>query len=235
MDDSRRLRGTCGIRIAATSDGQALFVGSEVPESLVTALVDAVDTSPRASAPDTEPPALAACREILEPSCAPLSLDAGPYYLIEPAVRAAPPGYITRSDTRDGERLRPLNPGNWGAGEWEELLDGTLGPWAMAVVDGNVVSICHTPLRMTERAAECGVWTHPDYRRRGYAAEVTATWAEVLHPSGRHLFYSTDAGNLSSQGVAARLGLRPIGWSWKLARAKPGEDHQRHPLSRRSS
>jgi hypothetical protein len=235
MDDRRRLRGTCGITIASTGDEQALFVGSDVPEALVPALVGAVEAPPRASAPDTEPPALAACREILGSSCAPLSLDAGPYYLIESAVHAAPPDYITRSDAGSLERLQRLNPGNWGAGEWDELVDGTLGPWAMAVVDGNVVSICHTPLPMTERAAECGVWTHPDYRRRGYAAGVTATWADIVRPSGRHLFYSTDAGNLSSQGVAARLGLRPIGWTWKLARAKPAEDNQRHPLSRRSS
>jgi hypothetical protein len=34
---------------------------------------------------------------------------------------------------------------------------------------------------------------------------------------GRVLFYSTDAQNLSSQRVAARLGLRPIGWTWNLA------------------
>jgi ribosomal protein S18 acetylase RimI-like enzyme len=235
MDESRRLRGICGVAIASTSDGQVLFVGSETPETLVPALVDAVDTSPRASAPDIEHLALVVCREILEPSCAPLSLDAGPYYLIEPVVRIEPRAYITRSDTGPGERLRPFNPGNWGAGEWDELLDGTLGPWAMAVVDGNVVSICHTPGRMTERAAECGVWTHPDYRRRGYAAEVTATWAEILRPSGRHLFYSTDAENLSSQRVATRLELRPIGWTWRLATAKPEQGHPRHPLNRRSS
>ncbi len=235
MDDSRRLRGACGVTIASTSDGQVLFVGSEIPETLVPALVDAVDTSPRAPAPDIEPLALVVCREILESSCAPLSLDAGPYFLIEDDVRIEPRAYIARSDTRLGERLRPFNPGNWGAGEWDELLDGTLGPWAMAVVDGKVVSICHTPRRTTERAAECGVWTHPDYRRRGYAVEVTATWADILRPSGRHMFYSTDAQNLSSQRVAARLGLRPIGWTWSLAKAKPEQGHHRHPLSLRSS
>jgi RimJ/RimL family protein N-acetyltransferase len=235
MDDRGRLAGVRGVTIAATGDGQLLFVGSEVPEPLVPVLVDAVDRSSIAATPAVEPPALAACREILAPACAPLSLGAGPYYLIEPRVRVETRTHIVRSDGSPGERPRHLNPGNWEHDEWDELLDGALGPWAMAIVDGRVVSICHTPRPMTERAAECGVWTHPDYRGKGYAAEVTATWADILRPSGRSLFYSTDAGNLSSQRVAARLGLRPIGWTWSLARAGGGESDDRHPLSRRRS
>ncbi len=235
MDESRRLRGVCGVTIAATSEGQVLFVGSEVPETLGPPLVAAIVRSPRASAPDIEPSALAVCREILESCCTPLSLHAGPYYLIEPVVGIEARAYMTRSDTHLGARLQLFNPGNWGAGEWDELLEGTLGPWAMAVVDGKVVSICHTPRPMTGRAAECGVWTHPDYRRRGYAADVTASWADILRPSGRYLFYSTDAQNHSSQRVAARLGLRPIGWTWSLTREEPEQGDHGHPLSRRSS
>ncbi len=235
LDDRRRLAGVCGVTIAAASEGQRLFVGSEVPDTLVPAVVDAVAEAPRASAPDREPPALAACRAILAPACAPLSLTAGPYHLFEPHLRVETRTRIVRSDTSLDERLRHLNPGNWGHDEWDELLDGALGPWAMAVVDGRVVSICHTPRPMTERAAECGVWTHPDSRGRGYAAAVAATWAAILRPSGRHLFYSTGAQNLSSQRVAARLQLRPIGWAWNLARADRGQPDHRHPLSRRSS
>ena len=88
----------------------------------------------------------------------------------------------------------------------------------MATVDGRAVSICHTPSHLTERGAECGVWTHPDFRGQRHAPAVTAAWASVLAPSGRYLFYSTEADNRSSQRVAARLGLRLIGWSWNLAR-----------------
>jgi RimJ/RimL family protein N-acetyltransferase len=224
-----------GVKISSAREGQLLFVGSAVPDALVHALIDAVDRSPLAPAPEQEPPALAACREILEPACAPLSVDAGPYYLIEPHVRAERRTRIVRSGKSPGEWLRQLNPGNWEPDEWDDLLDGALGPWAMAVAEGRVVSICHTPRPMTERAAECGVWTHPDYRGRGYAAAVTAAWAAILRASGRCLFYSTDAQNVSSQRVAARLRLRPIGWTWILARADPGPGDNRHPLSRRSS
>jgi GNAT superfamily N-acetyltransferase len=139
---------------------------------------------------------------------------------------------MARSDAAPDAALRGLNPGNWAPDEWDDLLDGVLGPWAMAVVDGRAASICHTPLPMTARAAECGVWTDPAYRGRGYAAAVTAAWADILQPSRRALFYSTDAGNRASQRVAARLQLRPLGWTWRLARTEPGPREHRHPLSR---
>ena len=233
MDERRRLAGLCGVTIAATRDGQALFVGSEVPDALLPALVDAVDDAPPASSPDDEPATLSTCRELLAATCAPLSQRAGPVYLIQPWAPVETRTRIVRSDEPAVERPRLVNPGTWGEDEWDELLDGALGSWAMAVVDGSVVSITHTPGPMGERVAEVGVWTHPDHRGRGYAAQVTATWADILRPSGRHLFYSTDAANRSSQQVAARLGLRLLGWTWSLLRADPRPRDTRHPLSRR--
>ena len=232
-DGRGRLAGQCGVRMVTSRDGQRLFIGSDVPEALVPALFDAVAGSPRVSVPEVEPPALDACRTILAPVCAPLSLDAGPYYVFEPDARVETRAELVRSDTGASERLRDLNPGNWDDEEWDELRDGTLGPWAMAIVDGRVVSVCHTPGPMAPLAAECGVWTDPAYRGRGYAAAVAATWAAILRPSGRHLFYSTTADNRSSQRVAARLQLRPIGWYWSLVTADPEQDRHRHPLSRR--
>jgi hypothetical protein len=235
LDDRRRLAGLCGLTICAARDGLRLYVGSEVPDILVPALVSAVDRSPLAPSPDREPPALAACREILAPACSPLAERNGPYYLIEPQARIGTNVPIVRSDGPSADHLRPLNPGNWGAEEWDDLLDGTLGPWAIALADDHVVSIAHTPVRMTARASEVGVWTHPEHRGRGCAAAVTAAWADLLRPSGRHLFYSTDADNLSSQRVAARLKLRQFGWTWNLYRPQPGPADSRHPLSRRPS
>lgn len=235
LDDRRRTAGTCGVTIAVTHDGQIVFAGSEVPDALVPALAAVLHSSPRPIAPDREPPALAVCRAIVEPCCGALSLDAGPSYLIGPEVQIDIQADIARSDGPRTARLRRLNPGNWEHEEWDDLLNGALGPWAMAVANDRVVSICHTPRPMTEQAAVCGVWTHPDERGRGYAAAVTATWAEILRPSGRFLFYSTDAGDRSSQRVAARLQLRPIGWTWSLTRAKSGQADHRHPLSRRCS
>ena len=65
IDGRGRLAGTCGVTIAAARDGQLRFVGSEVPDGLVAALIEVVDRSPPAAAPDQEPPALVACRRIL--------------------------------------------------------------------------------------------------------------------------------------------------------------------------
>jgi RimJ/RimL family protein N-acetyltransferase len=93
------------------------------------------------------------------------------------------------------------------------------------ILDGGcAVSICHTPGLVRTHAAECGVWTQPAFRGRGYAAAVTSEWAAIMRSSGRYLFYSTDSDNASSQRVAERLRLRLIGWTWCLA---PASDHER--------
>lgn len=234
MDDRRRLARTCGVLIASSGAGQLIFIGSGIPAPLAPALTAAANSSPIAARPDEEPTALAACRTILARFCAPLACSAGPSYLIEPSVHAQTRALLVRSDTPMTQRPPLCNPGNWEPDEWDKLLDGTLGPWAMAMVDERVVSLCHTPARMTERAAECGVWTDPHHRGRGYAGAVTAAWAQILHPSGRSLFYSTDRQNSASQQVAARLQLRLIGWTWRLASATAGPPDHRHPLSTRS-
>ncbi|MDP8922209.1 MAG: GNAT family N-acetyltransferase [Chloroflexota bacterium] len=233
MDDRRRLAGLCGVTIAVTLDGQSLFMGSEVPDAILPAVIDAVNDAPVAPWPDEEPAALAACRGLLESSCAPLNLSAGPVYSIQPRARIETRTRIVRSDELPVGRPRLVNPGTWEHDEWDDLLDGTLGPWAMVVVDGSVASIAHTPGPMSERVAEVGAWTHPDHRGRGYAAEATTNWADVLRPSGRYLFYSTDAANLSSQRVAGRLELRLLGWTWTLQKVDPSGRDTRHPLSRR--
>lgn len=233
LDERGQLPGTCGVQISVARDGQLLFIGSDVPDALVPALTNAFKRSGQAPGPDREPPALTVCRAILETACTPLAAHASVYYVFQPDVRAETPAAVLRSDSPSVELLRRLNPGNWPPASWDRLLDGARGPWAMAMVDERVVSICHTPRPLAEKAAECGVWTHPDYRGRGYAVAVTAAWADILRSSGRILFYSTQSDNRASQRVAARLGLRTIGWTWNLATAQPPPEP--HPLNRRTS
>src|SRR5690348_2203620 len=150
-----------------------------------------------------------------------LAPGSGPTYLIEPGVSFRTMAELIRSDTADPAQLRAANPGSWGADEWQELLDGRLGPWVMARHTGRVSSICHTPVA-DAIAADAGVWTHPDFRGQGHAAATTAEWADLLRPTGKLLFYSTSRTNRSSQRVAARLGLRRIGFRWQLQSMNPG-------------
>ena len=88
--------------------------------------------------------------------------------------------------------------------------------------DSRVIAICHTA-RLSDQGAEAGTWTDPEFRGRGYAAVVTAAWANQFAEQRKQLYYSTSADNRSSQQVAARLGLRPLGHLWKLtSRAHSG-------------
>lgn len=124
-----------------------------------------------------------------------------------------PPGAetnIVRSNEAIPRWLTGANPGGWHPVEWSELLDGTLGPWAMVVAEQRVLSIAHTPKPMTDVEAECGVWTDPIARGKGFAAAAASAWASILRSTDRRLVYSTTEGNLSSQRVAERLKLKLI-------------------------
>lgn len=202
-----------------------------MPDDLATELTSRFGRATPSVDPTEPPPALELSRRILESGGHTLRRTAGPSYLIAEDAQLRSKVHIERSDAASGDRLRNANPGGWEPVEWDELLDGRLGPWTMAIEGERVVSICHTPRPLTPRAAECGVGTHPDFRGRGYAAAVTSEWAALMRPSGRYLFYSTDAENLSSQRVARRLNLRLLGWSWHLGRARDHADDRVHPSS----
>jgi hypothetical protein len=220
-----------GIEIAVAKNGQALWLGAGLADDLAIQLASTYERAPPTSNPSTPPPALVAFERVLNAVWGQVHLQAGPYYLIEADLSFSSDAEIQRSDATSGHSLRDSNPGNWHPVEWEELIEGRLGPWAMATEGNRVISICHTPRPLTPHSAECGVWTDPEFRGRGHAAAVTAAWANILRPSGRYLFYSTDAQNVSSQRVAQRLDLRPIGWIWRLERAEDRRAPLFHPLS----
>ncbi|MFI0257896.1 GNAT family N-acetyltransferase [Streptomyces sp. NPDC017056] len=221
-DARGRLRGPHHAVLGVTADGRrrTLAAGAHLPDALAAELAAA------GAAAD----ALPRVQRLLAASLGPVHTASGPSYLVLPdRIRFAPTAPVVRSDGPPAaiDALRTANPGNWGTDEWHDLLDGTLGPWAMALAPGgghpsHVVSICHTPCR-SDRGAEAGTWTRPGHRGRGHAATVTAAWARLMSPGTRHLFYSTTAANHSSQHVAARLGLRPLGTLWKVSPPGSGE------------
>jgi RimJ/RimL family protein N-acetyltransferase len=231
FDDRGRIAGLYGVVIARAPTQQALWIGADVPELVAAELGSVFAGAPGSRAPAEPPPALERCRRLLETDGRVLQERSGPCYLIEPGTAFASSVRIERSDQPLGAALRGANPGNWEAIEWDELIDGQLGSWAISFEGALVASICHTPGPVTARGAECGVWTHPAFRGRGHAAAVTAVWAEIMRPTGRRLFYSTDADNFSSQRVAQRLRLRPLGWTWRLGAVRAGERDHVHPLS----
>ena len=218
LDKHGRIAEQWGIKIAAAHEGQLLFLGSALPQPLANTLQTAFESTP--SNPATAPPALAMCERILKDANEPFCCTWGPSYLIPNNTNFTPTTQFVLSNSPQHKTIRQSNPGNWLVNEWNALIDGKLGPWVMATINKRVISICHTPKKMTDAAAECGVWTDPDFRGKGHAAATTAAWASILAPTQRHLFYSTDSKNQSSQRVAARLNLRLIGWTWKLTKPR---------------
>ncbi|MFH8343740.1 GNAT family N-acetyltransferase [Streptomyces sp. NPDC018045] len=233
-DGRGRFRGPHHMVLAVSADGrtQVPAAADHLPDALAAELLAAVSPQPAPAGPELPPPDLPRLHHLLETALGPVHITSGPSYLVRPdRIRYAPTAPVVRSDTTDPAvvaSLRTANPGNWDADEWHDLLDGKLGPWAMALDPAapapdpdaghpaHVVSICHTPC-WTDHGAEAGTWTRPGHRGRGHAATVTAAWSRLQAPTGRHLFYSTSATNHASQNVAARLGLRPLGHLWKLS------------------
>lgn len=220
LDDRHRLHGPPELVVATTTDAIMAAVGAGIPDHLAAAVLDiAVHATP---SPPAHPPAIMRrCHELLADTApGTLTLSGGPSYLVCPPLGSHPPVPVLRSDSHNAHSVRSLRPDNWEPQEWDELVGGSAGaPWAMVVQDGQVVSICHTP-RRTPTGAEAGTWTAPAFRGRGYAAAATAAWADLLAADCPYLFYSTSADNRSSQRVAERLGLRHLGWLWKLVRAQ---------------
>lgn len=241
LDEQGRLPGPESMVIGVTADGLIAAVSHTLPTPLAQALLTLATTPtpqpPGKAASETAlatppgtvtettskttsgaafgavPDVLEACRALLGGDS--VTVSGGPSYLVTPPIRYDVPVDVLRSDEPAHAALvRPLRAEGWDPDEWDELVGGGEGaPWAMIVENGEVAALCHTA-RLTPAGAEAGTWTAPAYRGRGYAAATTAVWAGML--PGIRLFYSTSADNHSSQRVAQRLALRPLGWFWKL-------------------
>ena len=213
--DSEVVRGVRLVASAATGRWTVL-PGSTLPEAAVTAIGELLASVAPGSTPS--PAVVDAVRRSVEGD-APPRVEGGAVYLFPERVPFATPAGHALITSADGasHRLREARPASWEPDEWERLLTGEGAPWAAALVDGQVVSLCHTPKPLLAPAAECGVWTHPRSRGRHLAVAVTAAWAGVAAGAGRHLFYRHDHRNEASRRVAERLGLRHLGWEWTIA------------------
>ena len=80
---------------------------------------------------------------------------------------------------------------------------------AGAVVDNRVVSVAHSNA-ITARYADIGVFTHQDYRNRGYSTASAAIVARAIQESGRTPVWSCGEDNLASLRVAAKVGFNEV-------------------------
>jgi hypothetical protein len=180
-------------------------------------------TGARGEPPWSDPAMLPHC---LDELTALLSRDA-PVRTVSPAfIYSLPDGLIWEtgativgSDSHEGQRLLarladegmppPLvDAGFLGVGDFWE-------PWCAALVHGEIASIAFAA-RLGGHGAEIGAFTVPGFRGTGLAAAVSARWSCLPALAGRALFYSTQRTNLSSQRVAARLGLRRFAASVRI-------------------
>ena len=133
-------------------------------------------------------------------------VDAGPLFEFPPDL-VAPADIVSVTTERD----LATHFHGWVAGE---ISNGRAPVMAIAE-GGEPVSICFSA-RRSNTAAEAGVDTAERFRRRGYAARVTAAWALALRARRMTPLYSTSWTNAASLGVARKLGLITYGSVWTM-------------------
>ncbi len=200
--------------VASAPRGRTLSLGAALPDEVADELAGLLGPAigPEVEVADTAapPPSAERCTELVTGARGPVTTVGAVCFLIERELDDLPVdtgAIICTSEMAGAGELRPQLS--------EREVDEARGPWATVVIDGAVVSVCCTA-RSFEGGAEAGTWTSPAFRGRGFAAAATVAWSRMVGPTTRFLFYSTGASNTSSQGVAARLGLQPLGRMWKL-------------------
>jgi hypothetical protein len=161
--------------------------------------------------------ALTSALPLLEAAGITAEVHGGPSFLVE-SLPAVPAGKTVVDSTTPGDvrSAGTHRPPGWDRTRWDALLSGALGPWAMVLGQGEVLSLCHTT-RESAAGAVADIWTDPRSGGTEDATVTTAAWAGLMRQrDSRSLFCSAADSDDSAQEAAARLGLRPIGWIWTL-------------------
>jgi RimJ/RimL family protein N-acetyltransferase len=193
--------------LGRTAEGNIWRFRHDIPQGVQTA-VDALCRSEPVSADFSRPPQHQQAIKRLISSYRPVQSEwHGPAYTFPD------PFTINGSARLIDEPNRDLFSGEFA---WLNESWSWIQPCAVMVEQAQIVSICFSS-RNTLQAAEAGLETLPDFRRRGYAAAVVSRWAQAVRDSGRRPLYSTSWENVASQGVAAKLGLIRYGDDWSLS------------------
>jgi RimJ/RimL family protein N-acetyltransferase len=191
-----------------TAEGNICRFRYDLPEALVRELAQLCAAEPITRDFTAEPQMAGAIRALLA-SHAPLGEEyRGPAFLIPDH---GPPPELATLITEANSALLQIG--------FPRMLplprDFDPGPIAAVVIDGQAVALCYCS-RLTDRAAEAGVDTLPNYQRRGYGSIAVAGWAAAVRARGLLPLYSTAWENYASQRIARRLGMRCYGENWSI-------------------
>lgn len=96
-----------------------------------------------------------------------------------------------------------------GAGVDRVLDRLTSGHVAGVIEEGSLVALALT-FALSDRYADIGVATHPEWRGQGFGTNVAACVAAAVQRDGRTPVWSCGATNLASMAIAARLGFEEV-------------------------
>lgn len=208
----------CAVAISAA--GHRLLVRPDLDDDLAESLRHVLASWALALPAHELRPALTSALPLLEAAGITAEVRGGPSYLIE-SLTAVPTGATVADSTVPGDVTRagaPLPP-DWEPAQWDALLGGVLGPWAMLLGQSEVLSICHTS-RDSAAGAEASIWASPKLTGTRHVAEATAAWATLMRKrDDRPLFCNLSDASDSAQRIAVGLSLRPLGWIWSLRTA----------------
>jgi RimJ/RimL family protein N-acetyltransferase len=192
--------------LGRTRRGNLWRFRDDLPASLVRGLDAVVAAEPVLPDLPREPVYLSQYRELLHEHEEIQHTWVGPAYTFPGDL--SPPTQVLRITDENSQLL----------GEefaWLRSERAACEPALAVVIDEHAVSVAFSS-RVTARAAEAGVNTLEAFRGQGHASRAVAAWAIAVREMGRVPLYSTSWGNLASQGVAHRLGLRLYGVDFSL-------------------
>ncbi|HEY1709715.1 MAG TPA: hypothetical protein VGG10_15710 [Rhizomicrobium sp.] len=200
--------------LAGCPAGNVRCFHRDVPAALVHEIARLVETEPPLAAYGQQPLHRDTYLKLLSHDAKVAKVSTGLLWHLPNGLARTNDAAIVRSDTDEGDALlwrlqregMPSALREMGFGDVEEFWP----PWCAVIRDGEIASLAFAA-RLGCAAADLGLVTVPAFRGRGFGAAATAAWAGHPALAGRTLFYGTGLGNLSSQRVAARLGLRFIG------------------------
>ena len=187
--------------LGRTRSGNLWRFRDDLPASLVRALDVLAAAEPVLPDPPRKPASLSQFHELLHEHEEIQHTWVGPAYSFPEEL--SPPEQVLRITDENSHFL----------GEefaWLRTERAACEPALAVVIDEHAVSVGFSS-RLARRAADAGVNTLEAFRGRGHASRVVAAWAIAVRAMGRVPLYSTSWGNLASQGVARRLGLRLYG------------------------